>query len=81
MITCRTFVDFLMEYLDGSLPPGQADSFDEHLAQCTACVAYMKTYQETVRLGKQAFSDPDAEVPEDVPEELVKAILEARKRA
>lgn len=80
MIPCRTFVEFLNDYLSGDLPAGQKDAFEEHLSLCSACVTYMKTYQETIRLGKEAFTDLDAEVPPDVPEELVTAILEARRR-
>ena len=79
MITCRTFVEFLMDYLSGDLPEGQRDDFDRHLADCVACVAYMNTYRETIELGKAAFRDPDAPVPGDVPEDLVKAILEVRR--
>jgi anti-sigma factor RsiW len=78
MVTCRTFVEFLSDYLSGGLPDKQRDEFDGHLAACVACVAYMKTYAETIELGKAAFKDPDAEVPKDVPEDLVKAILAAR---
>ncbi|HET9481595.1 MAG TPA: zf-HC2 domain-containing protein [Candidatus Polarisedimenticolia bacterium] len=80
MIQCRTFVEFLMDYLEGELPPGQQDLFDQHLSVCTACVAYMKTYQEAVRMGKAVFRDLDAPVPKDVPEELVQAILTARTK-
>lgn len=78
MVTCQTFVEFLMDYLSGGLPESQRNEFDEHLAACVACVAYMKTYTETIELGKAAFKDPDAPVPADVPEDLVKAILAAR---
>ena len=80
MINCRTFVEFLMDYLDGALPAGQAEVFEEHLSQCSACVNYMNTYQEAIRLGRMAFKDPEAAVPQEVPEDLVKAILEARKK-
>jgi anti-sigma factor RsiW len=79
MITCRTFVEFLMDYLSGELPEHQRDDFDRHLADCVACVAYMNTYRETIALGKAAFRDPDAAVPGDVPEDLIKAILEVRR--
>jgi len=79
MITCRTFVGFLMDYMSGELPERQRDEFDEHLAACVACVAYMKTYGDTIKLGKAAFGDQDAAVPDDVPEDLVKAILAARR--
>jgi hypothetical protein len=39
----------------------------------------MNTYRETIALGKAAFRDPDAAVPGDVPEDLIKAILEVRR--
>ena len=79
MITCRTFVEFLMDYLSGDLPDTQRDQFDHHLAACVACVAYMKTYSATVELGKAAFDDLDANVPDDVPADLLKAVLAARR--
>ena len=79
MVTCRTFVEFLMDYMSGELPATQRDEFDEHLAACVACVAYMKSYSDTIKLGKAAFADPDAGVPDDVPEDLVKAVLAARR--
>ena len=78
MITCRTFVEFLMDYMSGELPEPQKDEFDAHVSACVACVAYMKTYGETVTLGKAAFANPDAPLPDDVPEDLLKAILKAR---
>ena len=79
MITCRTFVEFLSDYMSRELPEPQRDEFDRHLAACVACVAYMKTYGATIELGKAAFRNPDAAVPDDVPEDLVKAILESRR--
>jgi hypothetical protein len=40
----------------------------------------MKTYQDSVRLGR-AVLQPSAEpVPESIPDELVRAILEAREK-
>lgn len=79
MITCKEFVDFLMAYLDEELPSGQRRSFEDHLDDCPPCKVYLDTYRETVRLGRVCGSDPEAPVPEDVPEALVKAILAARK--
>ena len=78
MVTCQTFVEFLMDYLLGDLPDAQRNEFEAHLAACTACVSYMNTYCETIKLGKAAFDTPDAPVPEEVPEDLLKAILRAR---
>ena len=79
MVTCRTFVEFLMGYLAGELDDAERDEFDAHLAVCKACVAYMSQYARTIELGKAAFADPDAGVPGDVPGDLIKAVLAARR--
>ena len=78
-MNCREFSDFLMEFLDSELPEAEAAAFRRHMADCPTCVTYLETYRETVRLGRVVCSDPDAPVPDDVPEELVAAILKARR--
>ena len=80
MISCRELVDFLMDYLSGELEASQRAAFEEHLAACPWCVAYMQTYQQTVQLGKAALQPSSDPVPENVPDELVRAILSARKK-
>ena len=77
-MNCREFVDFLMEYLDGRLDASQAAGFQEHMRECPPCEVYLDTYQETIRLGK-CICEPDGSMPQDVPEELVQAILAARE--
>jgi anti-sigma factor RsiW len=79
-MTCREFIDFLMEYFSGELSVSERAEFERHLAECLDCSAYLKSYEETIKLGKAAFADPDAPVPQDVPEELVQAILAGRRR-
>jgi anti-sigma factor RsiW len=78
-MTCRALVDFLSAYLDGALTPGERLRFDAHLAACPECRAYLRTYEATVKLARDAFDRPDDPVPADVPEELVQAILAARR--
>ena len=80
-MNCREFVDFLMAYLDGELPDEQRTTFDAHMGDCPACVRYLDSYRETVRLGKCLCDDPDGPAPADAPEPLVRAIIEARRRA
>ena len=80
-MTCREFVDFLMEYLEAGLDPEARTTFEDHMDGCPTCLTYLDTYRETVALGKQILCDaPDGSLPEDVPEDLVNAILAARKR-
>lgn len=79
-MTCRELNSFLMDYLSGELPSDKRAVFDEHLNSCPECVAYLRSYEETVRLGRAAFSRPDEPVPDEVPDEVVAAILAARRQ-
>ncbi len=78
-MTCRELIEFLMDYLDGALPDAESRSFDEHLRECDGCAAYVASYRTTVELGCQVCSDLEGAVPADVPEDLVTAILDARR--
>ena len=74
-MTCRDFADFLLDYVEGDLPAETRRRFDDHMAVCPDCVNYLRHYTETVRAGRLAVAE---ELPADVPEELVNAILKAR---
>lgn len=78
-MTCREFADFIADYLAGELSPPVRTAFDHHLTVCPNCRRYLTSYAEAVKLGKAAFAVDDAGVPPSVPEELVRAILAARK--
>ena len=79
-MTCCEVIDFLLEYLSGELSASERAEFEQHLAECPDCAAYLKSYEQTIKLGKAVFADPEAPVPQDVPEELVQAILASRRR-
>ncbi len=79
-MTCREVIEFLAEYLGGELPPEQHQVFTEHLYGCPECIAYLKGYEETIRLGKAALGKFDRGLSDDMPEELVQAILAARRK-
>ena len=75
-LSCRELVAFLDDYLSGELSSEQAAAFDAHLAECSACVRYTRTYLQAMAVAKASFDCADEAA--DVPEELVEAILEAR---
>jgi anti-sigma factor RsiW len=79
-ITCRELIDFLDRYVDGELPAPTARRFEEHLAVCAACVEYLHSYRETIRLAGEAWNDEQIAI-EDVPSQLIDAILAVRERA
>ncbi|MBY0400059.1 zf-HC2 domain-containing protein [Myxococcota bacterium] len=79
-LSCRSLIEFLDDYAEERLSPSERARFDEHLAVCDACVRYLRGYRGTV-LALSLTALQDAEVPEDVPREFVRAILAARGAA
>jgi anti-sigma factor RsiW len=75
-VTCRDFAEFLLEYVEGELPAEARRRFDDHMAICPDCVQYLQHYTETIKAGRLALAD---DLPADVPEGLVTAILQARR--
>lgn len=78
MISCREFEDFILDYLDDNLPAQQRSRFERHIRICRECQQYLQGYQRTLEISQAAFSAPDAKLPDEVPEDLIKAILKAR---
>ncbi len=79
MLTCQELESFMVDYIDGMLPVRQRRKFDLHLRLCRDCRRYIDAYKGGIILFQTAFAEPDASLPEDVPEALVKAILAARE--
>ncbi len=78
-MNCREFVDFLMSYLDGELEPESTRVFEEHMFLCPPCLTFLDTYKDTIRLGRFACEE-HGPAREEVPEELIQAILAARRK-
>jgi anti-sigma factor RsiW len=73
MMCCREIADFLLDYSSGELDPATRARFEEHIAVCPPCVTFMKTYEQSIKLGKAA-----CEPCEEIPPELVRAIMAAK---
>jgi predicted anti-sigma-YlaC factor YlaD len=74
-LTCRETTAFLADYLDGTLAPAERRLLDEHLARCPDCVAYLRSYAETIRLARDT-READT-LPPGIPDDLVRAIRAA----
>lgn len=89
-ITCRQLIDFIYDYLDGTLPTDEQHEFERHLAVCPSCVHYLNTYRQTMRISKQTLqggmpdggdggdggnNDGDEDLAHQLPEALVQSIL------
>lgn len=52
-ITCREFVELATDYLEERLPDAGRERFEDHLALCPGCQAYMEQMRATLRaLGR-----------------------------
>ncbi|MCH2186139.1 zf-HC2 domain-containing protein [Myxococcota bacterium] len=76
---CREFVEFLMSYLDEELDDRARSVFELHLRGCGDCHRYMEDYVQAVELGRSVCREADGPLPNDVPEDFVQAILQARR--
>ena len=78
-LTCKECVEFLMDYLEQSLAPDVRATFERHLTACPNCVRYLESYKTTTTVCKKVFKPREGEAMPAVPEELIQAILAARR--
>jgi len=79
MMNCKDLCDFIAAYFDGELPDEQAEVFKKHLDLCPPCRDYLNTYRATIDCEKKVCREEEKQMCNQVPEELVQAILKARK--
>ncbi len=78
MISCREFEEFLIDYFEESLPKRQRLVFELHLKLCRECREYLVAFKRTIEVSKRVIADPNQPPPADVPDDLIRAILNAR---
>ena len=49
-LTCKELVALISDYLEGALPADLRGRFDEHIAGCGNCAAYLAQLRTTIRL-------------------------------
>jgi predicted anti-sigma-YlaC factor YlaD len=78
-LMCREVImDFLADYLDGTLDSRTAEEVEGHLRLCRACMAYLNTYRLTRELlGRQAAQ---AAMPEEMKDILRRFMRERMAR-
>ena len=80
MLTCKQFDEFMIDYIEGNLPLWQRISCLLHVRMCRKCARFVEQYKHVILLEKNAYAKPDDSIPEEVPEELLKAALSRVKR-
>jgi anti-sigma factor RsiW len=49
-MSCQELVELVTDYLEGALDAGERARFEEHLAECAGCRAYLAQMRSTLRL-------------------------------
>ena len=62
-LTCQQVTDAIIDYLTREMRPEIARLFADHLQRCPDCVAFLNTYESTVRATRSLSYG-------DVPEEM-----------
>ncbi len=69
-MSCRQVVELMTAYLEGTLSPRDRARFEEHIAGCDGCTAYLAQLRMTMRVvGRLAFEP----IPAPIERELVEA--------
>lgn len=79
MLSCAEFEDFVHDYYEGALPEAVVRRFETHMKLCPMCRVHFDAYVRTVALGQRICEEDEQQLPDAMPEELVGAILRARR--
>jgi anti-sigma factor RsiW len=61
-LTCREVVELVTAYLEGALSEAEEVRFEEHLAMCDGCAAYLDQMRRTIALvGRLDAEEVDVE--------------------
>lgn len=67
---CREMVELMTDYLEGALSPRDRERFEEHIAGCDGCRAYLEQMRATRNAVSKLADEP---IPERIQEQLLEA--------
>ena len=69
-MTCRQVVELMTDYLEGDLSEIDRARFEEHIAGCDGCRAYLAQLSTTRKVLRKLADEP---IPADLQSELLDA--------
>jgi predicted anti-sigma-YlaC factor YlaD len=57
-LTCREVVELVTDYLEASLLLEKQAQFEEHIADCPGCTAYIAQVQQTIGMLHKLSDEP-----------------------
>ncbi|MBD0283668.1 MAG: zf-HC2 domain-containing protein [Thermoleophilaceae bacterium] len=49
-MSCQELTELVTEYLEGTLPAGDHERFEQHLETCPRCQTYLEQMRQTIRM-------------------------------
>jgi anti-sigma factor RsiW len=77
MICCREVAQLLIDYVADELPEDQHRLVNQHLHDCPPCLAYLESYQRTIRLTRKL---PTPCLPPELKDRLMVALVQMHSR-
>ena len=75
-LDCREVVEMVTDYLEGAMAPGDRRRFDDHLADCDGCQAYLEQMRTVLRVAGRPIADA---VPPETMAGLLRAFRDWRR--
>lgn len=75
---CREMVELMTDYLEGTLAASERTRFEEHIAGCDGCRAYLEQMRKTVGVVGRLTDD---QIPPAVRDQLLDAFRDWKRRA
>ena len=65
-ISCKHLVDLVADYMEEALSDDARADFEQHLAECGYCSAYIQQMNVTVKLTRQLSEDEVRPAPKEL---------------
>lgn len=77
-VTCRHLIDFVADYVDGSLKSRERHELERHLVGCRPCVSYLAAYRTSMTAARALATDDPVD---GVPDDLARTIRSHKRKA
>lgn len=74
-LTCAQLVELVTDYLERRLPPDDRQRFEDHVAVCEGCAAYLEQMRATIAAAGRLRTD---ELPPELEQRLLGAFRDWR---
>ena len=76
-MSCEELVELVTEYLEGALPQGDRQRFEDHLRDCASCATYLAQMRLTIRTLRRLATE---DLSEDAKRDLLQIFRDWKRK-